>query len=112
MYFEPQPKPTTLRDPKYLKWLAKQPPLIAGTGDTVYHHIKFFKSGAMGKKPSDTDAIPIAHSVHQQIHSSGRNGGERNVLLKRHKYTVEILRDVCNAYYRVYCREVGKNPCI
>jgi len=96
----------------YLKWLRSQPPLIGGTGQTVCHHIRLFKEGGVGLKPPDTSCIPIADSVHQQIHSSGRNGGERNVLLKRHKYTVEILRDVCNAYYRVYCREVGKNPCI
>lgn len=104
MYFEPQPKPTTLRDPKYLKWLAQQPPLIAGTGDTVYHHVKLLKSGSMGKKPSDDDCIPIADSVHQQIHSSGRRGGEKNVLLKQHHYTVEMLRDICDTYRRIWER--------
>ena len=62
----------------------------------------------MGKKPSDTDCIPISDSVHQLIHSSGRRGGEKNVLLKEHKFTKEMLRDLCDTYYRVYQREMTK----
>ena len=108
MYFNPQPKTEKLRDQKYLDWLRSQPPLIAGTGETVYHHLKLFKSGSMGKKPDDRDCIPISDSIHQLIHSSGRRGGEKNVLIKQHHYTVEMLRDICDAYRRVYCRETNK----
>jgi len=108
MCFNPDPKPTTIRDKGYLEWLKDQPPLILGTGQTVYHHIKLLKSGSMGKKPSDTDCIPISDSIHQQIHSSGRNGGERNVLIKQHGFTVEMLRDICDSHYRIYLREKEK----
>jgi len=106
----PQPKPNTVRDKKYLEWLSKQPPLIAGTGDTVCHHVKLLGSGSMGKKPSDTDCIPISDSIHQRIHSSGRRGGERYVLLKEHGHTLESLRDLCDAYRRVWERTLKKSP--
>ena len=109
MYINPQPKPTRLRDKKYLDWLKDQPPLIAGQGDTVYHHVKLFGNGGRGIKPPDDDCLPLAKSVHDLIHSSGKRGGEKQVLLRQHKYTIEILRDLCDAYYRVYQREKAQN---
>ena len=103
MYFNPQPKDYYLRDQGYLDWLKGQPPLILGRGDTVYHHIKLFGRGGTGIKPPDDDCIPISDSIHQRIHNS--KYGEKRVLLKEHRYTVEALRDLCDAYRRIYLRE-------
>ena len=104
----PQPKQKRLRDKKYLAWLQKQQPLIMGVGDTVCHHIRLFGGAGMGIKAPDNDCIPISDSIHQKIHSSGRNGGEKNVLINQHKFTIDILRDLCDAYYREYCRHTGR----
>ena len=108
MYFAPQPKRKQLRDKAYLEWLRKEPPLIAGTGDTVAHHLKLLGNGGMRIKPPDNDCIPIPDSIHQQIHSSGRRGGEKNVLLNEHHYTIEMLRDICDSYRRIYLRTLAQ----
>lgn len=100
----PQPKPKRWRSKPFLEWLKKQKPMIQGSGDTVYHHIKLFGNGGSGIKPPDDDCIPISDSIHQLIHSSGRRGGERNVLIREHRYTVEALRDICDAYRRIWER--------
>ena len=100
-YFQPQPKTKNWRSKKYLGWLAKQPPLLAGRGDTVYHHLKLFRNGGTGKKPPDSDAIPIADSVHRAIHQYG----ERRVLCEGHGYDKGMLRDICDTYVRIWERE-------
>jgi hypothetical protein len=106
----PQPKQKQWRSKEYLEWLRNQPPLIQGTGETVSHHIKLFGNGGTGIKPPDDDSIPISDSIHQRIHSSGRRGGERNVLLQEHGYTIESLRDLCDAYRLVWERTLKKAP--
>jgi len=89
-----------LRDKKYLKWLSAQPPHIPGWGDTVYHHVKLFCNGGVGIKPPDNDCLPVAFSVHDEIHQYG----EKEILINRHGYSVELLRDICDTYYRIYKR--------
>jgi len=65
------PKPKTLRNRKYLDWLCTQRCIITNCIPTEPHHIKLFGGGGMGIKPPDTDAIPVLHHVHHNIHQHG-----------------------------------------
>ena len=94
----PQPKEKRWRSKAYLKWLEKQVPIMGGTGDTIYHHIKMFGGGGMRIKPPDDHCIPIPSSVHEYIHQHG----EKSVLFGTYGYTKEHLRSICREYRKLW----------
>ena len=98
----PQPKDKNFRSKKYLNWLKEQPPLIWGTGQTVYHHLKCLNSGGIGLKPPDNHCIPISDSVHQELHRYG----ELNVLDGRYGYNREYLKEAAEKYYKQWLKTV------
>lgn len=91
-------KKKRLRDQKYLDWLAEQPPLVMGAGDTVYHHLKMLGGGGTGIKPPDDHCIPLADSTHKDVH----HYGERRVLCEKYGYTDKLLRYICDRYRTNY----------
>jgi hypothetical protein len=103
--FRPCPKTKALRDKKYLKWLAAQDPLIGGWGDTVYHHVRMLGNGGVSQKPPDNDCIPIADSVHRDIH----NCGEITILVETYELSLDEIRQVCDGYYAKYLKERRRN---
>lgn len=93
--FKPQPKPLTFRSEAYLVWLRGKTPICQGFGPTECHHIRLFKSGGTGIKPTDSDCVPVHWSVHQRIHQVG----ERQVLLVDAGFTIEQLRKMADDFY-------------
>jgi len=65
----PHQKPKTVRDPKYLKWVRKQPCVICQMTfpRAEAHHTE---TGGMGMKGSDYATVPLCrfcHDVHDRM---------------------------------------------
>lgn len=60
----PKPKRSKPRrgrvvDPKYMAWLATQPPLVFGPGRITIHHVRRF-----GEQKNDRRTVPLPASLH------------------------------------------------
>jgi hypothetical protein len=67
------------RNKKFLEFTRHENPILMGTGDTVYHHVKMLGGGGTSLKPSDTHVVPIKDSVHKLLDSPGHS--EKSVFL-------------------------------
>lgn len=61
----PQPKPRTSRDKKYLAWIRKQPSCISGTPPPCEAH--HTTNSGMGIKGSDYEAVPLTFLEHKEM---------------------------------------------
>lgn len=67
----PQPKPSTPRDPKYLAWIRKQRSCISGAlPPCEAHHTS---TGGMGIKGSDYEAVPLTFLEHKAMDSKRKD---------------------------------------
>ena len=118
MYFNPQPKEEIWRNKKYREWIAKWPPQIQGSGDTVCVHIRILGSGGTSIKPHDYFTLPLPDSIHKKIHNKGEITVLGSHFLSKEDYkkakmkdlkALERLKkqllDMCMAYKRVWDRE-------
>lgn len=90
------PKPQTVRDHKYIKWLRCQPCVICSSPYTEAHHTT---TGGIGLKGSDHEAVALCHAHHQMIHQHhGKSGAwmeeQRQAIVSklRAKYLKEKMK--------------------
>ena len=68
------PKPTRLRDPGYLRFIAGEPCLVCGRTPADPHHLRYLQPRALGRKVSDEFTVPLCRGHHRELH---RRGDER-----------------------------------
>jgi hypothetical protein len=76
----PQPRPTRIRDEKYLAWIREQPCLVTmhkPCDDIEAHHIRRNGKSGVGTKPSDRRAVPLCASLHRWYHERGHSEFQR-----------------------------------
>ena len=90
-----------LRDRAYLDALRDMPCAITGQRATDYEKVDPAHIGTAGRglKSPDDEALPILHSVHQEMH----NKGEASVL--RERMPDWLLIDCVQAYAREHYRK-------
>lgn len=71
----PQPKPTTWRSDKYLKWIRQQPCIVTQlcSGKSEAHHEDILKSGGTACKGHDSTCLPLCRLHHAERHQMGRD---------------------------------------
>ena len=70
MNVEPIPKPRkSIKDRKYLEWVASHPCLVCGGPAGQAHHVRFGQAAGMGTKPDDYRSIPVCAKCHDKIHN-------------------------------------------
>ena len=91
-------KKPILRDRKYLNWLREQRCIITGMAWVSSETVDPVHIGTAGKgiKSPDDQALPIRHSIHQEMHSKDEISTLRCVLPD----------DVLRAALRAYAREL------
>jgi len=67
----PDPKPKTKRDPKYLKYIRSFPCHVCHYYKSTAHHEPINHRG-MGLKGSDRETIPLCRRCHTNRHTVGR----------------------------------------
>ena len=53
------PRRGRVLDPKYMAWLATQPPLVSGPGRMTIHHVR-----RLGEQKDDRRTVPLPASLH------------------------------------------------
>ena len=66
----PDPKPTTWKSAKYLKFVRNQPCIICGWKAEV-HHVRQSRNSGIGNRPNDTWALPLCRLHHSEAHHYG-----------------------------------------
>lgn len=62
------------RSRKYLEYIRSLNCLITKADyEIVAHHVKIFKDGGMGIKPSDYRTVPLTPLEHQRLHAMGEH---------------------------------------
>jgi len=64
-------EPRRVRDPEHLKYVAEQPCMICGREPCEAHHLRYVQPRAMGRKSSDTYAVPLCALHHRELHARG-----------------------------------------
>ena len=67
----PSPKPTRLRDPDHLRFVAGQPCLLCGRAPADPHHLRFAQPRALARKSSDEFVVPLCRLHHDEAHKHG-----------------------------------------
>ena len=96
----PQPKPQKRqRDKGYLAWLHLLPCCVPDCGSpcTDAHHTRLGTDGAMGRKPSDSAAVPLCHEHHRRLHDQGEKTFQQDHRLH--------LLSASRVYHQWYQRE-------
>ena len=62
------PKPYTIRDKNYLKYIREQPCVVTRRNGVVAHHLE---SGMVGSKGDDWITVPLTPEMHQELHQVG-----------------------------------------
>lgn len=94
----PNPKQKAFRSKKYLAWIRKQPVLIPGQGEIVYHHVRIDGNAGIGMKPSDLYSVPLPKLIHDGFHTGQLSDREffelHNIDIYRelHRLTSEWIR--------------------
>jgi hypothetical protein len=87
-----------IRNRKYLDYLRSQPCVLTGLSGSDFDAIDPMHIGTAGKgiKSDDSEALPVLHSIHQDMHQRG----EVTVLLEHLANNKRLLRDMARAYAR------------
>lgn len=83
---KPQPKPRTIRDPKYIRFVRSLP--CCQCGSTQYVDSHHTKTGAIGLTGDDTSCVPLCRECHSTLHQKHAKAGywkedELTALLER-----------------------------
>lgn len=95
------PKPVQVRDRRYLDYLRTEPCIVTGLRASESDAVDPVHIGTAGKasKTHDSEALPILHSVHREMHQHG----EMTVL--RRMLPDWLLRECLRAYARDLYRQ-------
>lgn len=91
----------TYRNRKYLDYLRTQRCIFTGSYGTDAEAVDPAHVGTAGKglKSPDSEALPVLHSIHQEMHSRGE------MFVLRMMATDDLLRAMARAYAREMHRE-------
>ena len=101
------PKQHHVKDKAYLAWLRTQPCVVTGHYGSDYEtidpaHFRYGADGGMGKKPSDSLAIPMIHSEHVEQHKKGERRYWLDAFERDPGLMAEFIRDALKWRYSIW----------
>ncbi len=85
----------------YKKWVKEQSCLITNLPSPDPHHLRNVNIlNGTGTKPTDEYIIPLAHELHQELHTIGEKTFEK-------KYSIDLLKELekCHNQFMQYAIE-------